>query len=58
MNIQIINKPFAQEIRTLLEREASKRWWADYGERLAAQWEVTSVNMVGDLVDITFSWEE
>jgi hypothetical protein len=58
LNIQIINRELSKEIRTTLERAAAVRWMADYGERFPAQWEITSINMVGNLIDITFSWEE
>lgn len=58
MNIQLFDTNLAQDLRLKLERAAAVNWMERYGERFPAQWEVTSVNMVGDMVDITFTWVE
>ena len=58
MIMSIIDPGLAQEIRDLITRRAALRWKADYGEPFSAHWLPTSLNLVGDLVDVTFSWKE
>lgn len=58
MNLPITMPVLTQDLRDLIRNAAETVWRDRYREPFPAQWEITSVNFVGDMIDVTFSWND